>query len=87
MKKPPVKDTCCKRGRFWYNRNMSKKVAERVFITEKQRDQLKELNERFKIPVSELIRQGVDLILRKYDGRLSGQISLPLEKEGEEDGS
>lgn len=60
---------------------MSKKVTTTVYITEKQQDQLKELNERFKIPIAEFIRQGIDLILKKYEDRLSGQISLPLEGE------
>ena len=55
---------------------MSKKIASTIYITEKQQAQLKELNDRLKIPVSELIRQGIDLILKKYDKQLSGQISL-----------
>ena len=63
---------------------MSKKVTTTVYITEKQQDQLKELNERFKIPIAEFIRQGIDLILKKYEDRLSGQISLPLEEEKKE---
>ena len=60
---------------------MSKKVTTTVYITEKQQDQLKELNERFKIPIAEFIRQGIDLILKQYEDRLSGQISLPFEGE------
>ena len=55
---------------------MSKKIASTIYITEKQQAQLKELNDRLKIPVSELIRQGIDLILKKYDQKLSGQIPL-----------
>ena len=53
-----------------------KKLATTIYITEKQQAQLKELNDRLKVPVSELIRQGIDLIVRKYDENLSGQISL-----------
>ncbi|MCZ0931727.1 MAG: ribbon-helix-helix domain-containing protein [Oligoflexia bacterium] len=60
---------------------MSKKVATTIYITEKQQDQLKELNDRLKVPVSELIRQGIDLIVKKYDENLSGQISLFEEKD------
>ena len=59
---------------------MSKKIATTIYITEKQQDQLKELNDRLKVPVSELIRQGIDLIIKKYDENLSGQISLFEEK-------
>ena len=53
-----------------------KKLATTIYITEKQQEQLKELNDRLKVPVSELIRQGIDLIVKKYDENLSGQISL-----------
>lgn len=60
---------------------MPKKQATTIYITEKQQNQLKELNERLKIPVSEIIRQGIDLVLKKYDENLSGQIPLPLFEE------
>lgn len=60
---------------------MSKKQATTIYITEKQQNQLKELNDRLKIPVSAIIRQGIDLILKKYDDNLSGQIPLPLFEE------
>ena len=53
-----------------------KKIASTIYITEKQQDQLKELNDRLKVPMSELIRQGIDLIIKKYDENLSDQISL-----------
>ena len=53
-----------------------KKIATTIYITGKQQDMLKELNDRLKVPVSELIRQGIDLIVKKYDENLSGQISL-----------
>ena len=62
---------------------MSKKIASTIYITEKQQAQLKELNDRLKVPVSELIRQGIDLILKKYDEKLSGQISLFNENSNE----
>ena len=58
-----------------------KKLATTIYITEKQQDQLKELNDRLKVPVSELIRQGIDLIIKKYDENLSGQISLFEDRE------
>ena len=59
---------------------MSNKRATTVYLTEKQKAQLEELNDRLKIPMSELIRQGIDLILKKYDEKLSGQIPLFEEK-------
>ena len=57
---------------------MPKKIPSTIYITEKQHNQLKELNARLKIPVSEIIRQGIDLVLKKYDENLSDQIPLPL---------
>jgi len=55
---------------------MPNKRATTVYLTEKQTLQLKELNDRLKIPRAELIRQGIDLILKEYDESLSGQIPL-----------
>ena len=66
---------------------MPKKVASTIYITEKQQNQLKELNERLKIPIAEIIRQGIDLILKKYNERLSGQIPLPFLDEGKKKNS
>ena len=57
---------------------MPKKIATTIYITEKQQKHLKELNDRLKVPISELIRQGIDLVVKKYDENLSGQIPLPL---------
>ena len=61
-----------------------KKLATTIYITEKQQNSLKELNERLKIPISAMIRQGIDLILKNYEERLSGQISFPLFEEDKE---
>ena len=66
---------------------MSKKIATTIYITEKQQNQLKELNERLKVPISEIIRQGIDLVLKRYDEKLSGQIPLPLFEEDEDEKS
>ena len=60
---------------------MSKKIATTIYITGKQQNNLKELNDRTKIPVAEFIRQGIDLVLKRYEEKLSGQIPLPLEEE------
>ena len=59
---------------------MSKKVTTTIYITEKQQDRLKELNQKTKIPIAEFIRQGIDLVLEKYEGQLSGQLSLPIDE-------
>lgn len=57
---------------------MSKKLATTVYITEQQQALLKELNMRSKVPVAEFIRQGIDLVIRRYQELLPGQMDLPL---------
>ena len=60
---------------------MSNKIATTIYLKEQQKAQLEELNERLKVPQSELIRQGIDLILKQYEEKLSGQIPLFEDKE------
>ncbi len=59
---------------------MSKKLATTIYITEKQQNRLKELNDKLKIPIAEFIRQGIDLILKRYEEQLSGQMSFPIDE-------
>lgn len=58
-----------------------KKISTTVYITEEQNELLKKLNEKSKIPVAEFIRQGIDMVLKKYQDELPGQLSLLLPKE------
>jgi hypothetical protein len=53
-----------------------KKVSTTIYITPEQNEMLKILNEKTKVPVSEYIRQGIDLVLEKYKEQLPGQLSL-----------
>lgn len=53
-----------------------KKISTTVYITPEQDVRLKELHERTKVPVAEYIRQGIDLVLEKYERHLPGQQSL-----------
>ncbi|MCB0384832.1 MAG: ribbon-helix-helix domain-containing protein [Bdellovibrionales bacterium] len=55
---------------------MPKKIATTVYITEEQQQLLKELNQRSRVPIAEFIRQGIDLVLYKYQDLLPGQIPL-----------
>ena len=55
---------------------MSKKVATTVYITQEQQDLLKTLNQRSKVPIAEYIRQGIDLVMGKYEHLLPGQLEL-----------
>lgn len=53
-----------------------KKLSTTIYITPEQNERLKELHERTKVPVAEYIRQGIDLILEKYERHLPGQQNL-----------
>jgi len=55
---------------------MRKKISTTVYITEEQNEHLKQLNDKTKVPIAEFIRQGIDLILEKYEHELPGQLSL-----------
>lgn len=44
-----------------------KKVSTTIYLDVAQVDALKALNERTKVPMSEFIREGLDLVLAKYD--------------------
>ncbi|HEX4923095.1 MAG TPA: ribbon-helix-helix domain-containing protein [Bdellovibrionales bacterium] len=55
---------------------MSKKITTTIYITEDQQRLLKELNRRSKVPVAEYIREGIDLVLKKYEDLLPGQMEL-----------
>ena len=54
----------------------TKKLATTIYITEQQQQMLKELNRRSKVPVAEYIREGIDLVLEKYNHQLPGQMEL-----------
>lgn len=56
-----------------------KKFPTTVYITEEQDRRLKELSRRTKVPVSIYIREGIDLVLDKYQTVLPGQLSLQVE--------
>ena len=53
-----------------------KKISTTVYITPEQNEKLKVLNEKTKVPVSEFVRQGIDLVLEKYKDQLPGQLTL-----------
>jgi predicted DNA-binding protein len=50
-----------------------KKISTTIYITPEQNERLKLLSEKTKVPVAEYIRQGIDLILAKYQDALPGQ--------------
>lgn len=60
------------------------KISTTVYITEEQQRLLKLLSERTKVPVAVYIREGIELVLKKYRKELPGQ-QLPLVEEKEEE--
>lgn len=55
---------------------MRKKISTTVYLTEEQNLALKSLNKSTRVPIAEFIREGVDLILKKYKEHLPGQITF-----------
>ncbi|MEM1028873.1 MAG: ribbon-helix-helix domain-containing protein [Myxococcota bacterium] len=53
-----------------------KKISTTIYITPVQSDRLKMLHARTKVPVAVYIREGIDMILQKYDHLLPGQLTL-----------
>lgn len=53
-----------------------KKLSTTIYITPEQNDRLKVLHERTKVPIAVYIREGIDLMLAKYEHMLPGQASL-----------
>ena len=52
---------------------MRKKISTTVYITQEQSEQLKLLHKKTKVPVAEYIREGIDLVLQRYNQIIPGQ--------------
>ena len=57
-----------------------KKVSTTVYIEPEQAERLKLLHERTKVPVAVFIREGIELVLAKYDHLLPGQLPLDVKR-------
>ncbi|HEX4475110.1 MAG TPA: ribbon-helix-helix domain-containing protein [Polyangiaceae bacterium] len=53
-----------------------KKISTTVYITPEQNERLHLLHDRTKVPVAVYIREGIDLVLKKYEHELPGQMTL-----------
>ena len=62
------------------NMKTKRKITTTIYLTEEQQTLLRELSRRSKVPIAEYIRQGVDLVLKKYSRHLPGQLSFMLDK-------
>ena len=54
-----------------------KKISTTVYITPDQNDRLHLLHTRTQVPVAVYIREGIDLVLKRYEHALPGQMTLP----------
>ena len=50
-----------------------------TYILVSQKEKLKDLSSRTRVPISEYLREGIDLVLEKYREELNTQKFLPLE--------
>ncbi|MCA9521502.1 MAG: ribbon-helix-helix domain-containing protein [Myxococcales bacterium] len=57
---------------------MRRKISTTVYLTAEQRELLKRLHDRTKVPIAEYIREGIDLVLEKNRHLLPGQLPLGL---------
>ena len=57
-----------------------KKISTTIYIEPEQSDRLKLLHERTKVPIAVYIREGIDLVLKRYEHLLPGQLSLEDQK-------
>jgi predicted DNA-binding protein len=53
-----------------------KKISTTVYITPEQNERLHLLHTRTKVPVAVYIREGIDLVLKRYEHALPGQMTL-----------
>jgi Ribbon-helix-helix domain len=61
----------------WVRHRMSrKKISTTVYITPEQNERLHLLHARTQVPVAVYIREGIDLVLKRYEHALPGQMSL-----------
>ena len=50
-----------------------------TYILISQKERLKELSDRTRVPISEYLREGIDMVLSKYREELNTQKFLPLD--------
>lgn len=54
-----------------------KKISTTIYVTPEQNDRLKALHERTKVPVAVYIREGIDLVLARYEGMTRNESAPP----------
>ena len=61
-------------------KTVKRKITTTIYLTEEQQALLKELSRKSRVPVSEYIRQGVDMVLHKNRHHLPGQLSFTVDE-------
>ena len=51
-------------------------ITTTVYMTPEQDRKLRLLNQRTRVPVAEYVRQGIDMVLERYESLLPGQLSF-----------
>ena len=55
---------------------MSRMIVTTVYLTEEQDRALKELSGKTRVPIAQYVREGIDLVLEKYEVESYGQLSF-----------
>jgi predicted DNA-binding protein len=55
---------------------MGRMIVTTVYLTEEQDRALKDLGTKTRVPVAQYVREGVDLVLEKYEVESYGQLSF-----------
>lgn len=53
-----------------------KKLITTIYLTPEQKEKLKHLSLKTKVPISEYIREGIDLVLEKNKDKIPGQLTI-----------
>ena len=55
------------RSRSWYAAGVVRKISKTVLMTAEQYERLQALTERSKVPMAIFIREGIDLVLERFE--------------------
>ena len=55
---------------------MGRMIVTTVYLTEEQDKALKELGKKTSVPIAHYVREGIDLVLEKYEVESYGQLSF-----------
>jgi len=59
---------------------MAKKILKSLFLDKEQVEKLKKLSAKTRVPISVYIREGVDLVLNKYEKQLRNELKKRVKR-------